>query len=535
MKAVWLVRLRVLAGRMRFWAAIVSYNPRDHSLRQGIYLIYVVVFFSIWGFAVLALLANLGSGLLSLVHSLSPSMASIVILAVVLLVYVVIRGYSATKGSPFIFSEADAELICQTPVDRRQVALAWFLGDWLPEGLFFSALAVVLRFASLQMVQQEGVVWAHLPGYLLAGLSIVIIVLPLHMAFMAIDYALGALRLRDDKESIYLRWIPVCVAMVLIILALVARRGLQTLLWPMLYSLEAGFGEANWLAGCTLSLIFAIVGLLALYQASPRLNLSRAAQESRLRWAIHQVSWLGDAHLIDQIKVRQRLGAGHKACRIPGQAKYLVLLWKDWVATLRTSNFGYLMGWIGIFGACLGMTLAPDWGTRIWAFIIWCLLVGQRCTQRLRSDLGIWVITRQLPFSGREMLVVELTTPILGVFLLSWLAIGVSFGLGFSPQISLGLLAPTTIICIGLAAAFDILRHCRSSELLAGQVAELGAGGLVLGFFLAGIPLILVPWIASQMSQLWVNWIVTLFSLTLSLGIIYVLWRLTAAEYHKIK
>src|SRR5512137_842411 len=126
MKAVWWVRLRQLTSQMRFWAAIVGYDPHDHSLRQAIYLVYVVIFFSIWGFAVLALLANLGSGLLSLIESLSPSMASIMILTAVLLVYAVIRGYSSTKNSPFIFSDADAELICQTPLDRRQVALAWF-------------------------------------------------------------------------------------------------------------------------------------------------------------------------------------------------------------------------------------------------------------------------------------------------------------------------------------------------------------------------------------------------------------------------
>src|SRR4030042_5387547 len=282
MKAVWLVRLRELASRMRFWTAIVGYNPRGHSLGQSVYLIYVTIFFCIWGFAVLALLANLGAGLLSLFAKQSPSMVSIVILAAVLLVYAVIRGYSSGKGSPFIFSEADAELICHTPVDRRQVALAWFLGDWLPEGLIFGALAVGLGFASLQMVQQ-GMVWARLPGYILAGLSAVILILLLHMAFTALDYALGALRLRGGRDNPFLRWIPFGAAIVLIILSLGARQVIQIVLWPMLYPLKAGFGEAHWLAGFTLSLVLAVLGLLALYHASPRLNLSRAAQESRVR------------------------------------------------------------------------------------------------------------------------------------------------------------------------------------------------------------------------------------------------------------
>ena len=141
------------------------------------------------------------------------------------------------------------------------------------------------------------------------------------------------------------------------------------------------------------------------------------------------------------------------------------------------------------------MVLAPDWGTRFWAFIIWCLLIGQRGTERLRSDLEVWAISRQLPFSGQETLAAELVTPVLGTMLLSWLAIGVSYWLGFSPQLSLILLAPAAIICIVLAAALDILRKCHSSELLTGQVAELGAGGLILGSTFGWHPMVIVYWL----------------------------------------
>ena len=133
------------------------------------------------------------------------------------------------------------------------------------------------------------------------------------------------------------------------------------------------------------------------------------------------------------------------------------------------------------------------------------------------------------------MLLAEIATPVLGIVLIYWLAVGVGLWLGFSPPISLTLLAPTAIIGVVLGAAYDILRHCKCSELLAGQVAERGAGGLVLGFILAGIPLVLLPWIISQLAGLWLNLLVSLFGLALSLGIIYVMWRLTAAEYNKIK
>jgi hypothetical protein len=235
------------------------------------------------------------------------------------------------------------------------------------------------------------------------------------------------------------------------------------------------------------------------------------------------------------MKTRQKLGIGRSATRIPGKAGSSALIWKDWVTTLRAINFGSLVGWMSIFGIYLGMILVSDWGTRLWAFIIWCLLVGQRCTERLRNDLEVWVISRQLPFSGREELFVELSTSVLGATLISWLAIGLSYWLGFSPPLSIVLLAPVVILCVVMAAALDILRHCHSSELLSGRVAELGAGGLILGVILAGIPQMIIFWLAGQHNPIGLTWLVALLGLILGLGIIYGLWELAAASFKGIQ
>ena len=198
-------------------------------------------------------------------------------------------------------------------------------------------------------------------------------------------------------------------------------------------------------------------------------------------------------------------------------------------------NLNHLVGWLGIFGVYLGMILVPDWGVRLWAFIIWSLLIGQRCTKRLRSDLEVWAITRQLPFSGRETLVTEIAVPVLAATLATWFAIGASSWLGFSPQLWLIMLAPTGIICIALAAVLDILHNCRSDQLLSGQVAELGAGGLILGILLAGIPLILVAWLTSHFNAPGIILLVSILGLALSLLLTYIIWKLTAATYDDIK
>ena len=181
--------------------------------------------------------------------------------------------------------------------------------------------------------------------------------------------------------------------MVMISMVFVYRGYLEIFLWPVIFPLEAGFGTANWLFGFILAACLALVGLLLLYIASPRLNLSRAAQESNFRWASQQVSLLGDSSLSRQMKIRNRLGIQHPPSRIPGRAGAWSLLWKDFVVSQRGINFGFVAVWVGIFGISLVLAAAPDWGTRFWAFIIWCWLVGQRGTERLRSDLELWTMS----------------------------------------------------------------------------------------------------------------------------------------------
>jgi hypothetical protein len=86
-----------------------------------------------------------------------------------------------------------------------------------------------------------------------------------------------------------------------------------------------------------------------------------------------------------------------------------------------------------------------------------------------------------------------------------------------------------------MAAALDILRHCHSSELLSGRVAELGAGGLILGVILAGIPQMIIFWLAGQHNPIGLTWLVALLGLILGLGIIYGLWELAGASFTGIK
>jgi len=534
MKPIWLVRSRQIASKMKFWIALVGYNPRETLWSQAIYLAYVIVFFSLWGFAVLALLADQGAWVLSL-FSTEPALTSVRLLTGVLLAVALWRGYRAAQTSPFVFSDDDAVLICQTPLDRKQVALAWMLGDWIINSAVYLALAVVLQFAVIQMREPGGIQWAHLPKYWLAGLRVVSVVLLIHLTLSFLTYAIGALRLWENADRPILRLIPVGFAALFLSLAVVNRSGLALLIWPVEYPLRAGFGDVSWLAGIGVALLLASGGLAVFYYSSSRLNLSRAAQESHSRWAFQQVSWLGDTRLSQQMKLHARLRSGHLPTPIPGRIGIWAVVWKERVTTFRIFDIFAVLPWLGILAASLGMMLPLDWGAQLWAFILWVLLAGQQLSKPVRSDLGHWVITRQLPFQAGDLLAVEIGGPASLTIVLGWLAYGISAWAGHTPQTILLALIPAAVLAIALVAAYDVLRQCRSSHLLAGYVPEMGFGGLLIGVVITSIPLVWVPLLTRLPAQPWLSYLMGMLGWGISLVVVYALWRLCAARFRDIE
>ncbi|OGN92712.1 MAG: hypothetical protein A2Y88_13330 [Chloroflexi bacterium RBG_13_48_10] len=235
------------------------------------------------------------------------------------------------------------------------------------------------------------------------------------------------------------------------------------------------------------------------------------------------------------MRTRQRIGAGFIASHVPARAGVWILIWKDWVQTWRGFDIRSVISWLALFAMGFGMMIAPDWGTRIWVFIVWGLLIGQVCSKRFASDLNHWVVFRQLPFSGKEILLAEIAISVIGVTLLCWFAFGICSLIGLHPNLPVAVLAPGMILCITLAAAFDILRLCKADGLMAGHTAEMGAVGLIFGLLLAGLPLVLIIWISDHISGGVILWVISLLGLFLILGIAYGMWQLTASQYKKIK
>lgn len=294
MRAVWLVRSRQLMSRMRFWIAITGYDAADRSFTNRAYLLYLVIFFCFWGCAVLALFADQLAFIFSAFGIQHPVPGAVAVVSVILLVVALFQSYRYARRSPFVFSEDDAVLICLTPVDRRLVALAWLLGEWIPAGVPYWSLAIILSFSFLQLTLDPRLFAISFPFFVLAAVRAVSIMLPLHLTLMAGTYLFGAMRLRGAKDLPYLGLVPLIIAIVLSLIYMYNPATFLAILWPLSYPLKSGFGEAQWMSGFIVVILWLCLNLALLYLLTPGLNLSRAAQESLRRRGSKLFSSLGE-------------------------------------------------------------------------------------------------------------------------------------------------------------------------------------------------------------------------------------------------
>jgi hypothetical protein len=533
-----MVRSRQIAQKLSFWLTLIGYNPRDHSLSHRIYLVYASIFMSLWGFAMLSLAAGAAATALTLPGTGSANQAAAQVSLFILVIWLLYQLWQVSRRSPFMFSEEDAYLICQTPVRRSFVALSWFLGDWFPQALPFWALGVTFGFAMVESQLGGKVAFSDLFQYIASGLRALGVFIPLQLGLLALLWALGALRLQGDREW---RWMSrLTLIMILVVIgsltlgiikpefaALVAPVG-GAILWPLRYPLQAAFSLHAWISGVVLASGIALVGLVALAIAGEGLNLSRAAQESTQREKLQSAQRYGMVDLAREMKQRDRLGIGRSPARLPARPGLWVLPWKDILQSRYGTGFGEIRNWLVLLGISFGLLLAPDFGSRLFLLAFWIFALGQRTTFRLRADLGNWWMLRSLPFSAERLILTELAIPWSLTVGIGWLGI-IFGGAGLGAfRLTAALLMSPVCMMLSLVAAYDILRQSRAEMLLNGNVPGISAltivGGAVCLFLPAGMIFLLnqLPGIGAFLA----------FAVSLLLA--YGLWRMAAKKYRSI-
>lgn len=487
MNAVHWVRSRQEESELVYWLSVVAYDPRDRSLNNRLYLIYIVVFFAVWIFAVLTLFAGGGAVILQAVSPADPAGAAAWLLAVLLAAWGLFALRSALRRSPVVFTEEDGLLLGQTPVSRRAVVLRWLWLPWIKNALPFWLAAVTLGFSLIEATVPGEMGLQHLPEYIVHGVRAWLPFVPAHLGLFTLVWVAGVARLHRDQER---RWIilpALALAAVLVLPALglypgegILPSALRQLAGVLAYPLRAGFLPVSLGPALAAGWGLALAALALLWQAAEGFSLSRAAQETREGAEITSAMRYGLADYAAERKLQSRLGVVRRPSRLPAVPGPASLVWKDLIQARRSLRAAEVMDWIGLVGAALSFSLLPDPGSRMLALGFWSLQVGKVTSARLRSDLSVWPLTRQLPVTARSLLVLD-AAPSLGLALvLSLAALGAGAAAG-APAWAWVLVLPGAAISAAGSAAYDILRRARADLLMNGSAPAVSSTGIIMG------------------------------------------------------
>ena len=496
MRALHWLRSRQEAEELSYWFSLVSYNPKDQSLNNRIYLVYLLVFFSAWWFMVLVWFASTGASLLAMIFPAAILPGTVGLELIVLLIWFLTVMVLSLLRSPVAFSEEDATLVCQMPLRPRGLVLRWSLMPWVKSVIPFLALAMVLGFSLAQVeLTQQGVTDPNVFQYIVRGLRAALAILPLHLAGFGLIWANGVwLMSRQRRVTAWIVPVLAIVGVGLLLLSgilasfgvelpsgLAAPSGVLPALLRAGY-IGDGLGAALRIAG-----LADLVVILLLYLSAGRFSASQAAQETQTQVTNRNLSRYGFTNQVRDRKAQKRLGFVRRTAWLPGWQGAAALTWKDALQSWRSVDIGMLYRLMTFFGVGLGLAFIPSLGGRLLLILTWALMATQFLTRRLREDLAHWVLLRQLPLKPLEFVLADLAFPG-GLLLLVGLLGMLGGSLLGTQSLWLGLSLPGMIASIAGVSAFTIFRHSRVDLLLSGLAPSVNEFGVLIAFVCASIP-----------------------------------------------
>ena len=526
MNAVSWLRKRIEEREFSYWLSIFFYDNDDHSFSNRVYLVYLFIFFSIWIFVVLTFFAQGGAAVLTFINSGNPVRAATFVEILILGLWNLVALWQALKRSPIVFSEQDATLLCQMPVNQSGVVMRWFFLPWLKSAVLLWLLTMVIGFSVAETAMAGSLGAGSLSAYTVFGLRAWITLLPLQLALFSFQWIVGILRLQNEKQFRYLKWLVMFMAAAILVLFL-ASTSSQRFIPFLTFSIGAAFGEGNFLFSLGIHWLIALISLGILAWISNSINLSRAAQETQEQENLNQAARFGLSSYAEELKTRQKIGVSRSPSRLPKkEIGAWVLIWKDFIQAKRTWNLSSLTDWFTTFGLVIGFPFITDLGNRVFLIAFWSVRLGMMAVKRLRNDLSCWQIIRQIPISSNRFLFMELFPSFLFSLISSLL--GVLFSVYVLKSIDLGFISLIPGIIAGVmgTAAFDVIRRAHSDHLLNGMAPDIGAGGYVLGLIIAVIPIILYTVISGTLKFV--------FPFLVSLVLAYFSFKLAVRAYRNI-
>jgi hypothetical protein len=536
----WQIRGRRLADQFAFFLAIVGYDPDDKSWDSWIYLIYLAVFFGFIGFGVLAYFADLVARPLRLLPTDDPHKAAVAVSVLVFLVWLLWKLYRFGRTSPLVFSDNDARILCQSPIDRRAVVFPWLIAEWvLPTFVWASAVAILAFAVEDMLVEQSGSF--EFGPYLVAGVRAVTIVVPLQFGLLTLTWIFGLLRVQRDQFRPKMAWVAPIVAILFLVGFMVGSNSvwlqilspqLQFLLAPFAIPLRSAFGDLPWTVGMIITLGLCVIGVFGLFVSARHVNLGRCAQETQMVANQRAALQAGDFGYGRRSRATRRSGDGlPRFSRLPAGHGVWALLWKDTLQSLRAFTWGTGLQWFGIFFLVAGVIYVPNVLATGILFIVLAQLFSRRATARLRDNLQNWWMWRQLPISAEKTLLISTITPwLLG---LSVAALPITLAVFLEPFLPLPwlLLLPTTVLCMVISAEYALLRRARPEQLINGIIPEPTDFAAFLAFVMTFAALLpgLILW---QIGQPLV--IALAVSISLQMGLTYLVWTWAVHAQRKL-
>jgi hypothetical protein len=475
-RPVWTLFSRRSLRRLAYWLSALGYNLNDRSVTNRVYLVYFAAFWLAWILAMLALMGGgLAQAMVTVQDRVSPPDAAVGIMSFSLATWAALTAWRVVGRSPFVFSDDDAYLLCQTPVSRRRVALAWFFQGVAAPVLALGGATVVLAFGLVGWHYQTGTGLALLALSIRASARALSLIVPLQLAVMACVWALGALRLRwrTMPRSLVFGVRIIAAAYLLGWLVPPVRPALSA---PFRFPLEAAYAQGTAgstpaglvLAECWLSLA---AGLALLWLASGRMSLSLAAAETSHMEAISRARSYGEFDLVESIMLRRRLGTAHRPSPLASGPRRLILLRKTVLQGIRTFRLRDLFQLVWMLMLTGAMFRVSSLALQMLLAAVWTLVLGGFLTVQLRHELAHWWLLRSLPLKAGALLGQALGLAGGLAVVVGWL------GLAGSDMPPIGtwaaaLTVPLMVSSVAMASSADVLRRSHARVLMSPSLAD---------------------------------------------------------------
>lgn len=470
----WL-RWRQFRDNAVYWLRLLGYEPREKSLMQNLYVVYLLAIGGLWAFAMWAWMFDTATGIGAALDSESLVQILTVLPYAVLGVQVFAIA-SALRSTPLKLSFADMAYVAGTPIARSVPVLLGFVRQIITRGLLFGGLWALL---AVLLLSQSAPIEGMLPSLKVAGVVLVLVIMTWATAWL-----LGILRLIYPQIS---RWRGLWLLSLLLLVA--AWVVPDAVLWPGRAVLLVMFDVApGWLVPLMSIVAAALVAAFVLL--GNRINMIQAVDESviyaRLA-ALGLMAWrMPDLQF--RIRLQESQASRKLRFRLPRAQGQAALVTRAAVSYLRHPSmlvvnllWGAAMTYVAV------LIIANQLPVQVW--IGWLLIAGIAPPVGLlhayRMDLQEPFLRQFLPLNGFQMLLADVILP------LAFLTVGglvVWFGQGFPLEIlSVGVvLIPLLAFLLALCGAFGLTRD-RVFQ------ARLLATGLSFGLAMAATALTLSP------------------------------------------